>query len=374
MQLLLGGVKLPALQLSKFQMPPALQSVPAAVMDANSSTRAAATPAGSSLDLPTSNRTQPGSVQLQGHQQCISSAVNLLLQALQTGTCEDVRQLCQQPQAAVIDVSCLCLLLEAAEYWQPAAVDVLAGLPAAGKQHVAVVSSWCKPEGLLCKLAARHKPATAAAAAAAMQGVQQAASRVASAHAMTPGLSLLSIPAVQRSISSKGTESLLEAALKAHNAAWVRQLCQLPAAKHMSLSAAQRLLLLAVQQHASPFGLSADVFGWMMANSLCCICKLPPVRRLSSSQVLQAVQAAVQLAHPKALSVLLQLLPEARQLEAGSVLVLLQCVAQMPKSVNGLAVGQLIVELCSMPGAQGLEAGEMTLLSISGLLIQLLAL
>lgn len=96
-----------------------------------------------------------------------------------------------------------------------------------------------------------------------------------------------------------------------------------------------------------------------MASSLRCICKLQPVRRLNSSKVLPAVQAAVQLSDPCALAVLLQLLPGTRQLEAGSVLPLLQCAVQLPQGAVAGAVGaagQLMADICGLPGTQQLEA------------------
>lgn len=162
------------------------------------------------------------------HGSSSSSVVDVLLQVLQTGGC-DLEPLCQHPAAAtVVSPGCLVVLLEAAEYWQPAAVDILAALPAADRLDAAVVSSWCKPKGLLWKLAARQKPAAAAAA----RGVGQVAAAAgrAAAQVLLPGLGLLSVPAVQRSIHHKGLKPLLKAALRAHSTAWVQQLCQLPAA------------------------------------------------------------------------------------------------------------------------------------------------
>jgi hypothetical protein len=303
----------------------------------------------------------------QGHQrrqqQQRSGIVDTLLQTIHMGTFDDIKQLCQQPEAAAVSIGCLDVLLSAAGYWQPAAVDVLAGLPAASKLQAGIVCGWCKPpskqlnSGLLRNLARRQQRQVSSTAAELHMGSvaeDTAGADRAREQQQPPGFGLLSLPAVQSSISPKGVKSLLKAALRAQTTAWVQQLCQLPAAVRLPPSAAQQLLLLAVQQHASPYAAAAT----STASSLRCICQLPSVQGLDSSRVLPAVQAAVQLADSKALSVLVELLPAVQLLEVDDMQQLLLCAVQHKGEPNK-TVRSLLVELCKTPASQHLAAGKM---------------
>jgi hypothetical protein len=286
------------------------------------------------------------------------------------GSCDDIQQLCQQPEAAAVSIGCLDVLLSAAEYWQPAAVDVLAGLPAASKLHAGIVCGWCKPpsrqlnSALLWKLVRlrqqqQQQQARTAAAAVVKDSTEDTADAENACKQQPPGFGLLSLPAVQSNVSPKGVKSLLKGALRTHTSAWVQQLCQLPAAVRLPPSAAQQLLLLAVQQHAFPYSAAAT----STASSLRCICQLPSVQRLDSNRVLLAVQAAVQLVDSGALSVLAELLPAVELLDTGDVQQLLLCAVQHRGEPNK-SVGSLLLELCKMPAAQQLNEGESLLINL----------
>jgi glutaredoxin len=300
-----------------------------------------------------------------------SGSPNTLLQTIHMGSCDDIQRLCQQAEAAAVSVGCLDVLLSAAEYWQPAAVDVLAGLPAASKLHSGIVCGWCKPpsrqlnSALLWKLVRlrqqqQQQQASTAAAAVVDDSTEDTADADNACKQQPPGLGLLSVPAVQSSINPKGVKSLLKAALRAHTTAWVQQLCQLPAAVRLPLGAAQQLLLLAVQQHASPYAAAAG-----SNASLQCICQLRPVQQLDSSCVQPAVQAAVQLVDSGALSVLVELLPAVQQLESGDVQQLLLCAIKHRGASNETA-GLLLVELCKLLACQQFDAGESPLGMVLG--------